>query len=200
MKYLLFCYIMLAVLVTNAQSVQLHEDLKGRFPELYIDYFKLQDSGRASFFFKMQADFSGKNNTVGKVFTQVAQTLQIRRSPLSLHLSYSGGLGQGYTLDNTYQLGLAYNLKWKGWILSNVLDARYASGPGIIYTLYWWKGLYQYKLELAGDFSVWTEQGHGYFFAEPQIWYNIKKQFAVGTKVNIFGTMANPTLAVKYKF
>jgi hypothetical protein len=77
-----------------------------------------------------------------------------------------------------------------------------------------------YKLELAGDFSIWTEnKNHGdayttgqkgkrfFFFAEPQVWYNINKFLALGSKVNMYyhvNTTANllqvyPTIAVKCK-
>jgi len=80
--------------------------------------------------------------------------------------------------------------------------------------------LFNYKVEFAGDFSIWTEnKNHGddntkdlrgkrfSFFAEPQIWYNISKSFSAGSKVNMFyhvNTTDNifqvyPTIAVKYK-
>lgn len=227
-----------------AQNVQLHYDMRhwvdlkrttANFPTIYAEYFEEQDSGHGyikpgSFLFKMEADMMGEKGNIGKAYMQVAQTLRMWQPKIFLHLSYSGGLGlterkqYSYYIVNTFQLGAAYNFKWKGAWLSTVLDYKYVpySKPtqDFIYTLYWWKGFYNYRVEFAGDFSVWTEnKNHGddvtkaltgkrfFFFAEPQAWYNISKKFAVGTKVNMYyhvNTINNvlqayPTLAVKYK-
>ena len=94
------------------------------------------------------------------------------------------------------------------------------SSSDFLYTLYWWKGLNNYKAEFAGDFSIWTEnKNHGddytknmhgkrfYFFAEPQYWYNINKQLSAGTKMNMYYHVYTtddilqfyPTLAVRCK-
>jgi len=228
----------------SAQNVQLHYDMRhwadprhaaANFPTVYAEYFKEQDSGHAfikpgSFLFKMEADMMGEKNNTGKAYMQVAQTLRMWKPKVFLHLSYSGGLGvtepkqYSYYIVNTFQLGAAYNFKWLGAYLSSVLDYKYVpyTKPthDFIYTLYWWKGLYNYRVEFAGDFSVWTEsKNHGddftktlsgkrfFFFAEPQLWYNLSKKFAAGTKVNMYyhvNTTENvlqayPTVAVKYK-
>jgi hypothetical protein len=83
------------------------------------------------------------------------------------------------------------------------------------------KGLWNYKAEFAGDFSLWTEnKNHGddatkglygkrfFFFAEPQFWVNLNSIFAIGTKINIYyhgNTTKNllevyPTAAIRLKF
>ncbi len=228
----------------NAQSVQLHYDMRHwvdpkanskNFPTVYVEYFKNQDSGTAfikpgSFLFKMEADMLGEKGNIGKAYMQVAQTLRLWKPPVFLHLSYSGGLGltepkqYSYYITNTFQVGASYTFQWHGAWLSTVLDYKYVpyAKPtnDLIYTLYWWRGFFNYKLELSGDFSIWTEnKNHGddltkdmygkrfSFFAEPQAWYNISKKFATGTKLNMYYHVntadnilqAYPTVAVKYK-
>ncbi len=90
----------------------------------------------------------------------------------------------------------------------------------MLITLYWGKGLWNYKAEFSGDFSIWTEnKSHGdsqteglrgkrfFFFAEPQFWYNLNKAFALGTKINMNYHLLTtedvlqvyPTIAVRCK-
>lgn len=227
-----------------SQTLQLHYDLRHtvdpahnpkNFPTIYFEYFKNMDSGHAfvkpgSFLFKMQADLQGEKTNIGKVYMQASQTLRFWRPKIFLHLSYSGGLGltepkqYSYYITNTFSAGAAYNFQWKGAWLSSVLDYKYIPykkpSNDLLYTLYFWKGYFNYKLELSGDFSIWTEnKNHGddytkslrgkrfSFFAEPQLWYNISKSFSTGSKINMFyhvNTTDNvfqvyPTLAFKYK-
>ena len=228
----------------SAQNLQLHYDLRHtvdpaqnprNFPTLYYEYFKTRDSGQAlikpgNFLLKTEADLLGEGTNIGKFYFQVSQSFRCWTPKIFLQLQYSGGAGitepkqYSYYLTNTYQAGAEVPFRWKGAWLSSVLDLKYVSynrptyDP--IYTLYWWRGLLHYKLELAGDFSVWTEnKNHGdettaglkgkrfFFFAEPQIWYNLNKTIALGSKLNCYyhvNTTANifeayPTLAIKAK-
>ena len=240
-----FIFCILFTYFAYGQNLQLHYDMRHtvypannpkNFPALYFEYFKTQDSGKAfikpgSFLFKMEADLQGDAGNIGKVYMQAAQTLRLWQPKIYLHMSYSGGLGvtdpkqYSYYITNTFLTGAQYNFKFAGAWLATVLDYKYVPyqkpSNDIMYTLYWWKGYYNYKLEFAGDFSVWTEnKNHGdditrtlrgkrfFFFAEPQAWYNINKTFAAGFKVNMYYHVntnnnvlqAYPTMAIKYKF
>jgi hypothetical protein len=92
---------------------------------------------------------------------------------------------------------------------SSVLYFKYVPyakpSKDFLYTFYFYKGLFNYKAEIAGDFSMWTEnKNHGdeltgslsgkrfSFFAEPQLWYNLNKSFAFGTKINIYYHVLSP--------
>lgn len=227
-----------------SQTLQLHYDARHtidpkrntkNFPTLYFEYFKTQDSGKSfikpgSFLLKMQADFLGEKNNMGKFYMQVSQSFRFWKPKIFLDLQYSGGLGitepkqYSYYITNTFSLGLSYPFKWGNTYLSSVLNYKYIPyikpSHDVLYTLYWWKGLWNYKAEFAGDFSIWTEnKNHGddntkdlsgkrfSFFAEPQFWYNINKTFALGTKVNMnYHVLTTedilqvyPTIAVKCK-
>ena len=218
--FFLFCFWCHCVF---SQNLQLHYDLRHtidpqrnekNFPTLYFEYFKDQDSGKSfikpgSFLLKMEANFSGEKNNLGKFYMQVSQSFRCWKPKVFLHLQYSGGLGvtepkqYSYYITNTFSAGLVYPFKWGGAYLSSVLDYKYTlynkPSNDVLYTLYWWKGWWHYKAEFAGDFSVWTDnKNHGddltkdlhgksfSFFAEPQFWYKVNKVLAFGTKVNMY--------------
>ena len=244
MKLLICCAFCFACFISVAQTLQLHYDMRHtidpkrntkNFPTLYFEYFKTQDSGKSfiklgSFLLKMQADFLGEKSNLGKFYMQVSQSFRCWQPKIFLNLQYSGGLGiteprqYSYYIMNTYSLGLNYPFKWGSAYMSAVLNYKYVPytkpSNDVLATLYWWKGLWNYKAELAGDFSIWTEnKNHGddytkdlhgkrfSFFAEPQFWYKLNNSFAAGTKVNMYyhiNTPENilqvyPTVAIKCK-
>jgi len=205
------------------------------YPTIYFQYFKDQDSGHAfikpgSFLLKIQTDLQGAGHNISQAYIQISQSFRCWKPPVFLSLQYSGGLGvtdpkqYSYYINNAFSLGLSYPFQWKGAWLSAVLDYKYipyakpTHDP--LFTLYWWSGYFHYKLEFAGDFSAWTEnKDHGdaytagqrgkrfFFFAEPQLWYNINKTFSLGTKINMYYHInipddrfqTYPTLAVRCK-
>ena len=228
----------------SAQQLQLHYDLRhainaGRnaknFPTLYFEYFKSLDSGKTlvkpgDFLLKLQADFVGDQTNIGKYYMQVSQEIRFWRPKLFINLQYSGGLGittprqYSYYILNTYYIGLAYPFKIGSAFLKGVLNYKFVTfakpSNDFLYTMYFYNGLFNYNAELAGSFSVWTEnKNHGdeytkdmhgkrfSFFAEPQFWYKLKGGLYVGTKVNAFYHVNStdnflelyPTAAVKVK-
>jgi hypothetical protein len=228
----------------TAQTLQLHYDLRhsvdpahnsSNFPTLYFEYFKARDSGThfikpGSFLLKMETDLQGAQTNIGKSYIQVTQSFRCWRPKVFLSLQYSGGLGvtepkqYSYYIVNTFSAGAEYPFGWKGAWFSSILYYKYVPytkpTQDFLYTFYWWKGFLHYKLEFAGDFSVWTEnKDHGdagtaaergkrfFFFAEPQVWFNIDKVLAAGSKINMYyhvNTVDNlfqayPTIAVRCK-
>jgi hypothetical protein len=232
------------------QNLQLHEDLRHtvdpshttkNFPTVYFEYFKgsEKDSGHdsrhhfikpGSFLIKTQADLLGAGHNIGKFYFQVSQSLRCWEPKIFLSLQYSGGLGvteprqYSYYINNTFSAGAEVPFHWKGTWFSSILDYKYVPytrpSHDFLYTFYWWRGLLNYKLELAGDFSCWTEnKDHGddytsgmkgkrfFFFAEPQLWYNINRTVALGTKINLYYHINTaddlfqvyPTAAIKCK-
>lgn len=226
------------------QNLQLHynprhtidsKHYSRNFATLYFEYFKAQDSGKSfikpgSFLLKMQADFLGQKSNMGKLYMQVSQSFRFWEPKIFLNLQYNGGLGitepkqYSYYIINTWSVGVSYPFKWRNTYFRSVLNYKYIPydkpSHDVLYTLYWWKGLWNYKAELAGDFSVWTEnKNHGdeftknlsgkrfFFFAEPQFWYKINKTLSLGVKVemnyhvltidNLF--QPYPTIAVRCK-
>ncbi|HMH20337.1 MAG TPA: DUF5020 family protein [Puia sp.] len=244
MKYLALPILFFFSIPLFSQNLQLHYDLRHtidpahnsrNFPTIYFEYFKSQNDTTSfiktgSFFLKAEDDLQGDGGNIGKAFIQTSQSFRFWKPKIYLSFQYSGGLGvtepkqYSYYITNTFSLGADYLFQWKKAWFSAVLNYKYIPykkpSNDFLFTLYWWKGLLNYKLELAGDFSVWTEnKDHGdgngagmsgkrfFFFAEPQIWYNINKIFAVGSKINMYyhvNTSENdfqvyPTAAIKFK-
>ncbi|WP_374951611.1 DUF5020 family protein [Mucilaginibacter sp.] len=221
MKYLFLILSLSCCLQVNAQTLQLHYDARHtldpsrnakNFATLYFEYFKTPDTGKffikpGSFLLKLQADFTGEQQNIGKYYMQVSQELRFWRPKVFLNLQYTGGLGitnprqYSYYIINTYSAGVSYPFKIGNAFMSSVLNFRYVPyttpSKDLMFTLYFYKGLFNYKAEFAGDFSVWTEnKNHGdeltenlhgkrfSFFAEPQLWYNLTKTLAFGTRIN----------------
>ncbi|OOQ62041.1 hypothetical protein BC343_03035 [Mucilaginibacter pedocola] len=228
----------------NAQQLQLHYDVRhslnpGRYsknyPTLYFEYFKQPDSGRAfvkpgSFLLKLQADMLGKNGNMGKYYMQVSQEVRFWKPKIYINLQYSGGLGiteprqYSYYINNTFCIGLSYPFKLGNAFLSSVLNYRYTPyikpSKDFLYTLYFYRGFLNYRAELAGSLSGWTEnKNHGddataglqgkrfSVFAKPQFWYRLSGGLYAGSKLNIYYHVntpdnvveAYPTIAMKIK-
>jgi hypothetical protein len=223
MKYLFLCLAALFICNADAQNVQLLYDLRHsvdaarnpkNYPSLYFEYFKEQDSGKAfikpgAFLFKMQSDLMGSSDNIGKTYVQLTQTIRFWTPKIFLHFSYSGGLGvtepkqYSYYILNTYAAGIAYPFQWKGGYFSAVLDYQYVTftkpSHDLLWTLYFYKGFFNYGLELLGDLNLWTSnRNHGdsmtstlsgkqlFFYGEPQLWYRLKAHFFAGARLNIY--------------
>jgi hypothetical protein len=244
MKWLVLLFCSSICTITFSQTLQLHYDARHtldpkhnsrNFSTLYFEYFKNQDSAKyfikpGSFMLKMQSDFLGQNDNMGKFYMQVSQSFRCWKPKIFLNLQYSGGLGitepkqYSYYITNTYSIGVNYPFKWGSAYLTNLLNFKYVPYNkrtyDFLYTLYWWKGLWNYKAEFAGDFSTWTEnKNHGddytknlrgkrfSFFAEPQFWYKINDALSAGAKINIYYHVLStdnifqvyPTIAIKCK-
>ena len=244
MKFLIVILLSLFSVSAFSQSLQLHYDFRHiiapkrnprNFPTLYFEYYKLPDSGKyfikpGSFLLKTQADFNGDQGNIGKYYMQVSQEFRFWKPKVFIDLQYSGGLGittprqYSYYILNTYAAGISHPFKIGQVYLSSILFYRYVPykqpSNDFLYTMYFYRGLFNYKAEFSGDFSIWTEnKNHGddatagqsgkrfFFFAEPQVWYNINKQFSVGSKLNMFyhvNTTDNilegyPTAAIRWK-
>jgi hypothetical protein len=231
---------------SSSQELQIHYDPRHtldpasnarNFITLYFQYFNpAPDTAssfvkRGSFLLKMQADLNGANNNMGKSYLQVSQSLRCWKPRFYLSLQYSGGLGvtepkqYSYYIVNTFSAGAEIPFRFIGAWLSSVLDYKFVPytrpSRDFLYTLYWWKGCFHYRLEFAGDFSVWTEnKDHGdgttpsvsgkrlYFFSEPQVWLHAGKCLAFGSKINMYYHVntnedlfqAYPSLAVRFKW
>jgi hypothetical protein len=223
-----------------AQNLQLHYDFRHmvdpeqqpkNFTVLSFEYFKDLDTlGTGSFLFKFNAHLDGKNSNMGQVFSQISQSLKFWKPKVYMSFNYSGGLGVtsgsfGYYVSNSFGIGVSSPFEWRGAIISVAAYFRYNAFRKPSYdpqlTLYLGKGIFEYKVFIAGSFVFWTQnrdQGDEYtgelkgkklaFFGDPQIWFRIKKGFSAGSRVNVYYHLLNenntiqfyPTFGVKYQF
>jgi hypothetical protein len=179
----------------------------------------------------MQADLYGSRNNIGKFFMQFSQSFRLWEPKIFIALQYSGGMGiteprqYSYYISNTYSAGLSYPFSGKGAWFNLMLSYSYNALPkasnDFLFSFYWGKGFWKYKMEFVGDLELYSlnkNQGDELtktlngkwicFFAEPQVWFNYTKSFAMGSKVNLFYHVLNfselfqvyPTLAARFKF
>jgi hypothetical protein len=145
-------------------------------------------------------------------------------------MEYSGGLGiaepgsYGYYISNGFSLGASHLFSRKAGFYNLSLSYRYNSfkrpSHDAMFSFYWWKGIWNYKIEISGDIELWTQNRNRgdaitlnltgknlSLFGEPQFWLNLGRKFSLGSKVNLYYhvlTNSNifqiyPTAALKYK-
>ena len=244
MKRIIFTCLCIFPILISAQSLQLHYDLRHtldpkrnpqNFPTLFFEYFKSQTDTSSfikpgSFLFKAETDMKGDKNNIGNAFVQVTQSFRLWRPKIYIGIQYSGGLGvteprqYSYYINNSFAIGPNYSFQWHGFYCSTSVyytyNMRKKPSDDVMLSFYWWKGLFNYKVEFNGDFELYTlnkNTGEDFtkdlpgktvsFFGEPQVWYNVNKSIAFGSKQLIYyhvNTTENlfqvyPTVAIKVK-
>jgi hypothetical protein len=216
MKYLYFFVLCIIPTLLLPQNLQVHYDTRHsvdaennerNFITFSFETFKAASYG--SFFMKMDADFIGSRNNMGKLYTEISHTLRFWPRPIYLHLQYSGGLGivstshNSYYIDNAYLAGFAYPFQWQNAWFSTYLAYRYNNfttpSHDMQYSFYWGGSILKGRISLTGHLVIWTEnKNHGdpwtqnlngkkvFFLSEPQIWYNANKLLAIGSEIKLF--------------
>lgn len=173
----------------------------------------------------------GTNHNMGKFFMQISQSFKLWKPKIYAQFQYSGGMGiaepgsYGYYIANAFSAGPVYPFRWKGAWFSTSLLYTYNTfkkpSNDVMYSLYWGKGFWNYKLEFSGDIEVYTLNKnlgdvatsglHGKwlaFFGEPQVWFKVHNGFSLGSKINMYYHVLNdqnmlqvyPTIAARFKF
>ncbi|HVW97352.1 MAG TPA: DUF5020 family protein [Mucilaginibacter sp.] len=244
MKHLFIVILYLLPAVAFTQTLQLHYDLRHtvnpdrnakNFPSVYFEYFKTQTDTESfikpgSFLFKMETDMQGDQNNIGKAYMQITQTFRCWKFPVFIGVQYSGGLGvtepkqYSYYISNSFGIGPNYPFQWKGGYFSAAIyytkNLLKKPSNDLMFSFYWWKGFFNYKLEVAGDIELYTlnknpggEPNQSLtgkttcFFGEPQFWYNLNRAISFGSKQLLFyhvNTSENifeiyPTVAIRVK-
>jgi hypothetical protein len=223
---------------SKGQNLQVHYDFRHsvdpglqdiNFPSLSFEYFNENDSA-GSFLFKMQTDFNGENSYPGQTFLQVTKNLRYWEPLFSLALSYSGGLGVsppsfGFYIANSFGVGVAYPFSRKTYLVYSQLGYRYNAfanpSHDLQFTLYYWMGFFNYKLQISGSIISWTQnrnlgtvqtrdlEGKKFvFFGDPQLWFKLSEQLSIGTRLNLFfhlltdenSLQVYPTIGLKHDF
>jgi hypothetical protein len=226
-KSLLIFFISFLVLGANCQNIQLHYDLgKDRnYLTTTVEMFKPDKLGNTFFFI----DFNyGAGDVEGPslAYFEIARCFKLGKTPFSWHAEYNGGLGQfivgdkavAYSINNAWLTGIDYSWNSEDFSRGFSLKAMYKNLANTIndkpnsfqLTAVWHLNFAKGKLLFTGFADFWKEEtvfGSYIFLAEPQLWFNLSKKFALGTEVelsNNFGGMDGfqvmPTLGAKYSF
>lgn len=232
-KLLILFSFFIAGLAVNAQNVQLHYDMgkTRKFLTSTVESFKTDKYGSTFYFIDMDYGKDGVNGEQGPqlAYFEIARGLKFWNSPFELHVEYNGGFGQfkANQTNNVYQINDAWlfggNYTWNTKDYSKVftLQAMYKNIRGkndmsFQITGVWVVKLFKDKVTLDGFADFWREDnivGVGanakatdfVFLTEPQFWFNINKQFSIGSEIELSsnfaghrGFMCNPTIAAKW--
>jgi hypothetical protein len=219
-----------------AQNVQLHYDLgrardkaamdRGYFTST-VEMFKPDKWGSNYFFVDM--DYNGKDGNISTAYWEISRDIKLWKQPVALHVEYNGGIFvddnsfYGNNIKNAYLFGFSSTKKVGAFSLGSYFAYKYFNsggneGPDFQWTCTWFGLLANGKITLSGFFDIWTEDYINHlgmpsgkkwvFLSEPQIWYNITTNLAVGSEVEIssnFVPFSNeleimPTIAAKWNF
>lgn len=238
-KILFSLAILCTTAAVQAQNLQLHFDprnslygdavstsnyLTGTF-----EMFKPDQWGNTFMFVDADLNFNKKN--IGLVYGEIAREFKIGDFPLLPHLEFNGGLGLvkgtdfGFSIPSSYMAGFGYPFQLGNFFMSTYLAYKLNAFEEVSndaqWTVTWNATLAGGKLSLGGFMDLWTEdksftEGSGatgkkvVFLSEPQLWYNVTPNFALGTEVELSYNFVNkfveskfyaiPTLATKWNF
>ena len=234
-KLFLFAVMAAAAFTAQAQNIQLHYDFgrniysgeeAGRQKvTVTLEQFKADQWG--SWFYFVDLDMS-RHFTEG-AYAEISREINLSKNlPLAAHVEYDGGLNKGGSFQQAGLAGIAYNghtedfsktwsvqVLYKHYLKSYENTHSYASAQ---LTGVWGMNLLNDKLRFAGFIDFWRGEkanGHGclVILSEPQLWYNLTQNLAVGTEWEFSNNFVyntdptsdktfffNPTLALKWNF
>ena len=235
MKKLLTLFTFLsAASALTAQNVQLHYDMGDtrKFLTSTVETFKTDKYGSTFYFIDFDYGKGGATGVEGPqlAYFEIARGIKFWDSPFELHVEYNGGFGQyrisdsngAYTINDAWLFGGNYTWNTKDYSKIFTLQAMYKNIRGkndmsFQITGVWTVQLFKNKVTLDGFADFWREDNNHFwnapagtqtnfvFLTEPQFWYNVTKQFSIGSEIEIstnfagnHGLMINPTIAGKW--
>lgn len=221
MKKLITIFAILSAFAVNAQNLQLHRDFeRGHFTTTF-EMFKMDKWGNTFTF--VDFDYDAENG-INQGYFEIARVLKTEKMPIGLHIEYNGGVGNagqvtdfpielGYTINNAWIFGANYSQGSAKWGFSTYAGYKAIKGAekaNFQVTGTWYVNMLEGKMTFSGFADLWTEEGltdNTVFLTEPQLWYNVNKNFSFGGEVEISNNFAyskefkvRPTLAVKWNF
>ena len=219
MKKLLTIFAILSAFAVNAQNLQLHRDFDRGHYTTTFEMFKMDKWGNTFTF--IDFDYDAKNG-INQGYFEIARVLKTEKMPIGLHVEYNGGVGNaevpgvgsfGYTINDAWIFGANYSqgsAKWGFSTYAGYKSIKDADKANFQITGTWYVNMLDGKMTFSGFADLWTEKGlndNTIFLTEPQLWYNVNKQFSFGGEVEISNNFAGieefkvrPTLAVKWNF
>jgi hypothetical protein len=226
-KVLLLLLIFVSATTLKAQNIQAHYDLgkDRKYLTTTVEMFKPDKTGNTFFFIDLDYG-AGDVKGVSLAYFEIARCFQLGKTPFSWHAEYNGGFGQwksgtaggAYQINNAWLTGIDYS--WnsgdfsKGFSLKalykNIRNTSDNKPNSFQITGVWHVNFAKGKMLFTGFADFWKEKstfGNYIFLSEPQLWYNVCKQFALGSEFEFStnfggndGFMLNPTIAAKYTF
>lgn len=234
-KHLLLSLLLLSLsLISYSQEIQLHFDPRHALnsdvaPRNYFtatfQMFK-PDKWGSTFGF-IDIDFNQSKGNIGLAYLEIYRNFKIGKSPIMPHIEFNGGIARGenfsgFSIPNAYLVGGAYDHAFGPVFISTYLVYKYNTfdkpSNDVQWTGIWNANFFSNKLTVTGFIDIWTENkdrttGKGgkkvILLTEPQFWYNIDKNLAFGSEIeitnNFYSNYDNkvyvfPTIAGKWTF
>jgi hypothetical protein len=226
-KFFLLVFLNLVFLTLKSQNLQLHYDFgKGRhYLTSTVEMFKPDKYGNTFFFIDMNYGADGvKGVSLG--YWEISRAIKFWENPFAFHVEYNGGAGVfrdgdftgGYNIRDAWLAGFEYSWNSKDFSRGFTLQGLYKNIQGknkysFQVTGVWFLNFFNHRFTFDGYADFWREDksfnGKATKFvvqSEPQIWFNINKNFAVGNETEIGynfqykGLKFMPTLGVKATF
>lgn len=187
---------------TNIQ--EMYDYQRGHFTTT-LEMFQADDWG-STFFFTDIYHPSAKTGPTD-FYTEIARSLNFwhnsNLAPLSLHVEWNGGMGEGYLVNNAWLFGVEYFLHNSDFsntftfeLMYKAIEGQTANTP-LQFTFVWgMQNIFGVRgLNFSGFFDAWGENLDwavadknellGYrvettklvILSEPQIWYNVGQHF-----------------------
>lgn len=232
-KLFLFAVMAAAAFTAQAQNIQLHydfgrniytgEEANRQKVTVTLEQFKADQWG--SWYYFVDVDLS--RHFTESAYTEISREINLGKDlPFAAHVEYDGGLSKTGSFQQAGLIGGAYNghtadfsktwsvqLMYKQYFKSYDNTHSYASAQ---LTGVWGMNFLNDKLRFAGFIDFWRGEKanrHGcmVILSEPQLWYNITPNLAVGTEWEFSNNFVfnsdptsdktfffNPTLALKW--
>lgn len=228
------CLLLLFALLiskVNAQNLQLHYDLgKDRnYLTSTFEYFHADNLGSTFLFVDMDYDI-GEIRGISSAYWEIGRSFTLAKSPFAIHGEYNGGFLQwrdsGFVgivqINDAFLAGPEYNYNNEDFTLGITMQLMYKyirdkHDASFQITGVWYYHFLKGKLSFTGFADFWkedtyypsglleTEKTEYIFMAEPQLWFNIDKHFAIGSELEIGNNFAgikglqlNPTIGFKW--
>ena len=218
-----------------AQNLQIHYDgtkgsnsaTKREYITTTFEMFK-PDSLGSTFCF-MDIDFNGPRNEPSLAYFEISRNIAFKAIPFDFHIEYNGGLlfnnknsNFGINFPHVAIVGISKSILIGKSVISTYIGYRYDDSSlkhnDIQWTITYTVPINANKITLTGFIDFWTHDKPNtnsstpekqiVFIMEPQIWYNISSEFALGGEIEVsknFLAISNnfeffPTVALKYTF
>jgi hypothetical protein len=231
---LLSAAVLCAAATVQAQNLKLNFDTRHSLygeaaaPVNYLtatfEMFKPDPWGNTFMF--VDFDFNFDKQNPGLIYAEIAREFQLGGFPLLPHIEYNGGLGlargtdAGFSIPSSYLGGFGYPFRLGHFFMSTYAAYKFnafrKASHDAQWTFTWNATLAGGKLSLAGFFDLWSENKDQtgavsgkkmILLSEPQVWYNITAQCAVGTEIELSYNFAGaekfyafPTICAKWNF
>ncbi|MFW6369853.1 MAG: DUF5020 family protein [Bacteroidota bacterium] len=225
MKRIVLFFLLMTGVAAYSQNIQLHYDFgeNRKFFTSTVEMFKPDTFG--STFFFIDIDYGGTNKNEATLgYFEIARDFKFWKAPLTAHIEFNGGNlvipeATGISLPNNWLFGAAYTFFiGKSSLTTQLLYKSFSygsDGPDFQWTNVFFVPMLDYKLIFTGFIDVWTQdkipggdEKNIILLTEPQLWYNVYKDFSIGGELEISKNFVAgstdfefmPTLGVKYNF